>query len=687
MRGTQLLGACAVLAAFTCNQAAAAELPFTMPFEASSTPSPLGWTGFYFGGHFGYATGKALWLTTEPGGSFAEFAGSVDLFKPYDLFKGTGSYFQGLQAGYNHSLRSRVVLGVEADISAPNMIAGSKTFWSPSFGPADFGEQVLLSGTVRGRIGYAFDHWLGYGTAGFAWSYDRLTRTQNSGTPTGGDANGDSTESALLWRLGWGAGAGIELPLSPNWTARVEYLITGFGHSTVTFPAAEQRFDSNLYIHSVRLGMNYQLGDDLAKTDVFTKGPSALELARFSFHGQTTFTAQYAFPFRSPYRGQNSLDPNSGRETWDTTFYVGARLWEGAELWINPEIDQGFGLSGTFGVAGFPSAEAYKVGASYPYARVPRAFIRQTIDLGGETQKVDSGINQFSGSQSANRVVIAAGKLATVDIFDTNKYAHDPRTDFLNWTLADTATFDYAADAWAFTYGTAVEWYQGQWTLRAGIFDLPIVPNSTDLDPTFKQFQMIGEIEHRHELWGQPGKFAVTGFLGRSRLGRFEDAILLAQASGTLPDLAAVRRYTGKTGISANMEQQITRDDAIFARAGFNSKELETNAFTDADRTAAAGISLSGRLWYRPDDVFGFGGILNHISSAHRAYLDAGGLTAILGDGKLPNPGPEEIIEAYYSLPVFSWRLTLDYQFINNPAYNSDRGPVSVVATRLHTQF
>ncbi|MGG2324764.1 carbohydrate porin, partial [Salmonella enterica] len=84
--------------------------------------------------------------------------------------------------------------------------------------------------------------------------------------------------------------------------------------------------------------------------------------------------------------------------------------------------------------------------------------------------------------QSKDRLVITMGKFSAPDVFDTNKYAHDPRTDFLNWGIVDTTAFDYAADAWAFTYGAAVEWYQGQWTVRAGVFDLPIIPNSTDLD-------------------------------------------------------------------------------------------------------------------------------------------------------------------------------------------------------------
>ena len=119
-----------------------------------------------------------------------------------------------------------------------------------------------------------------------------------------------------------------------------------------------------------------------------------------------------------------------------------------------------------------------------------RTFIRQTIDLGGESQKVDADLNQFAGSQTADRLVITIGKFSVSDVFDTNKYAHDPRKDFMNWALIDAGTFDYAADAWGYTYGAAAEWYRGNWTLRGGLFDLSIVPNSTELDPTLRAIPM-----------------------------------------------------------------------------------------------------------------------------------------------------------------------------------------------------
>lgn len=662
--------------------AAAADLG-TMPVKA--VPAPPDWTGFYLGGHFGYAAGTSNWTAIQ-GGGVAALNGSFDLYNSFDAFKGTGSYFVGLQAGYNRMLPSRFFLGVEIDLSAPNTVVGSQTVSSMPSGQASYTDTVLGFGTLRGRVGYAFDHWLVYATGGVAWTYDKLERTQLAGMPVGGTVAIGTTEAALLWRWGWAAGAGVEVPIAQNWTAKLEFLTTEFGSRQKSFPSAGQVFTSDLSMQSLRFGVNYQLGADL-KIDVFTKGVPSLDTDRFSVHGQTTLVSQYALPFRAPYGGQNSLASNAGRETLDVDLYLGFRPWNGAEIWINPEIDQGFGLSGTFGVAGFPSAEAYKVGATYPYARIPRAFLRQTIDLGGATQKVDAGFNQFAGTQTAERIVITVGKFSVVDVFDKNKYANDPRGDFLNWTAVNTGTFDYAADAWAFSYGSAIEWYTGPWTIRAGVFDGPVVPNSSNLDPTFGQFQMLGEVERRYELWGQPGKVLVTGYLTRSRMGNFTDAVQQAALTGSQADLSLVRTYTSKTGISANFEQQIIPGLGLFARAGYTPGKLEAYAFTDADTTLSGGASISGRFWGRPSDTVGIVGILNSISKPHQAYLAAGGYTALIGDGALPNPGSEKIFEAYYSLPVYLWQLTFDYQFIANPAYNRDRGPVSVIATRLRAQF
>jgi high affinity Mn2+ porin len=664
--------------AFVVSAGAAADMPPEMPPQASANQR-FDWNGWYAGGRLGLATGSSKWSATQRGAAAPVPSGSLNLFAPIHLSDGTGSYFGGFQAGYNRTLRSRILIGLETDAMFPNAISGRETLSSPLVGQASYQDTVLASGTVRGRLGYVLDPWLLYGTGGFAWAYDQLTRSQFAGTST--------VENATLWRLGWTLGAGVELPIGGQWSTTLEYQYSNFGRGHVTFPAPAQTFASDLTLHTVQLGLNYHIGDDAGLVELVSNGPTPLDLDWLALHGQTTFVGQYAFPFHAPYHGQNSLHPNQARETWDVTLYAGVRLWEGAEFWVNPELDQGFGLSNTLGLAGFPSGEAYKVGARVPYVRVPRFFLRQVVDLGGEPGEVAAGINQFPAAITANRVVLTVGKVGVTDMFDANRYAHDPRNDFMNWALVDTGSFDYAADAWGYTYGAVAEWYEGPWTLRGGGFDLSTVPNSRALDPSFGQFQLIGEVERRFELWGEPGKVAVTPWLSRGRMGTYDDAIRLAQMTGRPADIAAVRRYRSRWGLAANLEQQVTPDWGLFLRTGFASPDVEPYEFTDIDRTVAAGAQLTGRLWQRPDDTVGIGGILNGISRSHEAFLNAGGLGILIGDGRLPHPGLEQIFETYYSLAVAAWRVTVGYQFFNNPAYNRDRGPVSVLGLRLHGQF
>jgi high affinity Mn2+ porin len=646
------------------------------------------WSGFYLGSHVGYAGGSSNWSASQAGAA-TSLSGSLDFFNTFDAFQGTGSYFAGFQGGYNYMSPSRVLLGAEADVSFPSTIGGASTFSSATTGVANYSEQVEFSGTVRARIGYAPGHWLFYATGGFAWSYDQFTRTQISGVPVGGTAAPGEVENLFMVpRVGGAFGGGIAIGLTPNWTARLEYLYADYGTRSVSFADAAQRFDSALALQSLQVDLDYRLGNNGIDPDLVTKGPAALDLDWFALHGQTSFIEQYAAPFRSPYAGTNSLTPNQGRETWDATLGAGFRLWQGAELWIDPEIDQGFGLSSTEGVAGFPSGAAFKIGAAVPYSRVQRTFIRQTIDLGGDSQKVDADFNQFAGSQTANRLVLTVGKFSVSDVFDTNKYAQNPRKDFMNWALIDAGTFDYAADAWGYTYGGSAEWYVGDWTLRGGLFDLSVIPNSTELDPTFGQFQWVGEIERRYALWGHPGKIAVTGFVSRGRMGTYQDAIALAAVIGGPADIAAVRQYRSRPGLDMNLEQEITSDLGVFVRAGLADGNVEPYEYTDVDRTIAGGLSLTGKQWGRPDDTFGLAGVVNSISAAHEAFLNDGGLGILVGDGMLPHPGPEQIIETYYSYTVSSsTHITADYQFIANPAYNTDRGPVSVFSGRFFWQF
>jgi len=291
----------------------------------------------------------------------------------------------------------------------------------------------------------------------------------------------------------------------------------------------------------------------------------------WAIHGQATLTWLLQPAFRSPYQGPHSLSPAAnGRETIDATLYAGIRPWPGAEIWINPEVDQGFGLSDTFGVAGYPSGEAYKLGKAVPYVLVQRGFLRQTIDLGGDAERLEPDLNQLGGTQTANRLVFTIGKYSIVDIFDTNTYAHDPRNDFLNWSIIDQGAFDYAANAWGFTYGGAAEWYQDWWTARAGVFDLSQTPNSVALSNGFGQGQFVAELEERHRLRDQPGKLKLLYWLTRGNLGTYLDAIALGEATGQTPSTGGVRSFRTKDGVGLNLEQQLATDFGVFARASIS---------------------------------------------------------------------------------------------------------------------
>jgi high affinity Mn2+ porin len=652
------------------------------------------WTGFYLGGHLGYGGGKSNWTVGTAGTAATIASGSLNLAQPIDSFKESGSFIEGGQFGYNSMLANHLVIGAEVDVSFPAYpdpvtglaIGGSATVLN---GAESYSENVLASGTARIRIGYAPRDWLYYVTGGLAWSDNEVTLTQ---------AASGATETRSLSRWGWAAGGGVEAPIMPRWTARLEYLYTGYGSDDVTFPLSARRFNSDLSLQELRLGLNYRFGGDEAGSQKDSPELATANTDAINFHGQATVVVQGYPSFRSPYQGGASLSGGgAGRETTDVTLSAGLRLWQGAELWFDPEIDQGFGVGDTHGIAGYASGESYKMGHAYPYARVQRLMVRQTIDLGGETEKVDADLNQFAGSQTANRLVLTAGRFFATDLFDTNTYANNPKTDFLNWSLINAGSFDYAADGWGSTYGAAAEWKQGRWTLRGGIFSLSTTPGGGDSplgstnDSTFKQFELIGEVEERHEVWGQPGKFKITAFLEDGRMGAFSDAIAYMQShplSDPTSSINMVRRWRTRPGVSFNLEQQVTEDLGVFARAGWADGKLEPWDFTDIDCSVSAGVSVSGKRWGRPDDRVGFAGAINGISSVHEQFFNLGGAGIVVGDGRLPHPGLEKIFETYYSYALSpSTKLSLDYQFVDSPGYNTDRGPVNLFAGRLHWQF
>lgn len=410
----------------------------------------------------------------------------------------------------------------------------------------------------------------------------------------------------------------------------------------------------------------------------------------WAVHVQATDVLQYHPAFRSPYEGRNSL---KGHEEVDNTInaslFIGVKTpWEGGQIWLDMDGNQGFAPSNTEGVAGYVNGEGAKVGHYSPYYRPQRYFWRQTIDLGGGDDNVDPDLFEFGGKTTKNRLVVTIGKFSLTDVMDDNAFAHDPENDFLNWAIIDTGSWDYAADAWGFSYGAVAELYEGDWTIRSGVMALSKVPNEAALTPWFGQFQVDAELERRQSWFGKEGKIKILAFLSRGRMGSFADALALSRQTGQPPNTALVRRYGSRLGISLNMEQPITDDLGVFLRAGVDQGNVEPYEYADIDQTVAAGVSLKGTRWARKDDTVGVGLDVNGLSKIHQQYLNAGGYGILVGDGRLPHPGPESVLEAYYSIHLLKGvELSVDSQTVVNPAYNRDRGPAEVLGLRLHGQY
>jgi high affinity Mn2+ porin len=640
------------------DQVAAADMP-------RPVVSPYTWTGLYVGGHFGYGSGS-FGPGTHPVPSEA-------LIFPKSLTGFVGGY----QAGYNFQAANNVVYGFETDV----------TFISPrdhaSPIPSPFETSFNLFGTARARVGYASGRWLPYATGGLAWAKTKVTQHDPDGVA-------QLTQSANHW--GWTVGAGVEYALTGNWTAKVEYNFIDLGSTTYslqTSPASSVAVDPK--IHLVKLGLNYRISDawPSSASSMAVKQTSVPEADAWSIHGQTTAIVQGYGRFRSPYQGQFSL-PGKGetRETWTTTMFIGRRLWDGGEVYFNPELAQGSGIGTTLGIAGFSNGEAQKAGAPYPRIRAQRYFFRQTFGLGGEQETVEDGINQLAGKRDIDRVTLTIGRFAVGDYFDANSYAHDPRVDFLNWSMWSAVAYDFPADLPGFTRGAVAELNRKDWALRAGVFQVPTAPSSDNLK--FNTGGAVVEFEDRYALFGQPGKFRIGAFINRGQTANYREALAAAAADPSI-DINAValdlRRARNKDGFYANVEQAINKDVGAFGRVSWNDGKNEILSFTDVDRSVSGGVAVKGRSWGRAGDTFGLGGAVNGLSSAHRDFLAAGGLGLIIGDGAL-NYRTERLVETYYAIGLTPLTtLTFDYQFVANPAYNADRGPVSIFSARLHAEF
>jgi high affinity Mn2+ porin len=404
---------------------------------------------------------------------------------------------------------------------------------------------------------------------------------------------------------------------------------------------------------------------------------------------QATYVWQQKRPFEAAYSGPHSLSPDREKSySFTATAALGTRLGDATELYFDPEVAQGVPLSGLTGLGGFTNGEIARTSGPNPTVYMARLFVRRTWGLGGGSEKVESEANQLAGSVERRRVVLTAGNLSILDVFDDNAFSHDPRTQFLNWALMTHGAYDFAADARGYSWGFALEYFDGDWAVRAGRFLMPRHSNGLALNPRiFDSYGDQIELERGHEIAGRAGKLRFLAYRNRAIMGGYRDSIADADASGAVPDIAASRRNRVKYGAGVNLEQSVSADAGVFARASWNNGEAEEFAFTEIDRSLSAGASLKGSGWGRAADTVGAALAKNGLSSAHRDYLAAGGLGFFLGDGAL-RYRTENIIEAYYSVGVAKQgRVSADVQRIFNPGYNADRGPVTVFSLRLHYGF
>ena len=431
---------------------------------------------------------------------------------------------------------------------------------------------------------------------------------------------------------------------------------------------------------------------------VSAQTPDSAAPSPWSVHFQLTVITQAHSPFKAAYSGMNSLadtmEPSATSIT--TTLFMGRKLWKNAAVYVNPELSGGKGLSGSVGVAGALNGETYRIGDPQPVVSIARAYVQQVIPLGGDGYDDPAdGVNQVAGKIPAHRLTLTAGKFSMSDFYDINSYSHDARRQFLNWSLMSNGAWDYPANTKGYTWGLVAELVQPGWAARISSVMVPSIANHPDMEYVFgKANSETLELEHKMTIGKRDGVVRLLFTYTESRAPSYKaglaalktgDSNLLNVISGN----AKGTTYGGhKGGIGLNVEQPITDDIGFFARAGWNDGQYATWAFTEIDQTVQAGVSIKGTRWKRSDDVLGIAGVINGISAEHQAFLKAGGYGFIIGDGNL-NYGHEGILEAYYNARLFAnLYATVDYQLVNNPGYNKDRGgPVSVFAGRVHIEF
>jgi high affinity Mn2+ porin len=270
---------------------------------------------------------------------------------------------------------------------------------------------------------------------------------------------------------------------------------------------------------------------------------------------------------------------------------------------------------------------------------------------------------------------------------DGNRYANDATTEFFNWALFASGAYDYPADTRGYTWGALADLAKGWWSLRGGIALEPYYANLAQMDWRIqKSHGLMAEYEVRYALRGRPGASSLLLFRNTARMGSYEQVLADPAAYGN--SVAATRADgRNKYGFALSVEQQLTDTMGAFLRLSWNDGHTESWAFTEIDRSLAAGVTQNGKPWRRPNDIIGAAVVVDGLSPWHERYLEGGGYGFIIGDGSL-NYGLEVEGDVYYKLQLSeALAVSAIYQPIVNPAYNRDRGPVQIFSARVHVAF
>ena len=421
---------------------------------------------------------------------------------------------------------------------------------------------------------------------------------------------------------------------------------------------------------------------------------------------QYTFVRQHQSRLDSPYEGRLSLDPNGDTEQTHTIgMYFGWAMTGWAQVYLDIEKFMGAGVSGSVGLGGLTNGDVVREGAAgLPKVfYIARQYVRLMLPLAPGTTHVEAAQDQAGGSEADTRLEFKFGALAASDDFDHNRYASSTRTQFMNWSLWDNTAWDYAADTRGFTYGAVIGFVSPQWSLKYGAYLMPTKANGQELENAPRRARG-DNVELTLSPSGIGTVLRLLVYRNLARMGDYREALRNAAATGTLPNIVADdREGRHKYGFGINVEQPLADegDTGAFARFGWNDGHTESFAFTEVDQLVSVGGQVSGRHWTRSDDHVGAAVAIEGLSAPHRDYLAAGGSGFLLGDGAL-HYGHEQILELYYraqlpwpfndSTRVFhkhplKIQLTPDFQYIRNPAYNRDRGPVKFWAVRFHLEL